>query len=213
MSNCPSGSVKWELNVGNIRILADNVRPGSRTVVRLGLRLKRQHAVGGLGMPRLLAHEAAVGRGTGTTPSCIRSGRRARTRTCAQSAVNRIDRATCSSSKCRRGRIGSGVDATVALGGRVSCDKEEADGVEASSLHPSEQQEQGSQDSREPSASSLEPRGQVHVVHLRRDLRRAQDSKLRRRARQGAGKFALSSDSSSRVQRRSKSTKQFKAPC
>ena len=52
-----------ELDVADVGILANDVPPRSRTVVRLGLRLERQSAVDGLSVPRLLAHEAAVGRG------------------------------------------------------------------------------------------------------------------------------------------------------
>lgn len=59
----PVGECEVELDVADVGIPADDVWPGSRTVLRLGLRLKRQNAVGGLGVPGLLAYEAAVGRG------------------------------------------------------------------------------------------------------------------------------------------------------
>jgi len=68
MSSCPSGSMKWELNVANIGILGDDVRLGPGTVVRLGLGLKRQNAVSGLGVPRLPARKAAVERGSASSP-------------------------------------------------------------------------------------------------------------------------------------------------
>jgi hypothetical protein len=49
------GECEVELDVADVGILADDVRQGSSAVVRLGLRLERQSAVGGLGVPRLLA--------------------------------------------------------------------------------------------------------------------------------------------------------------
>ena len=59
----PVGECEVELDVADVGIPADDVRPGSRTVIRRGLRLERKSAVDGLGVPRLLAYEAAVGRG------------------------------------------------------------------------------------------------------------------------------------------------------
>ena len=61
--NLPVREREVELDIADVGIPEDDVRPGSRPFGGLGLRLERQNAVRGLCIPRLLAYEAAVGRG------------------------------------------------------------------------------------------------------------------------------------------------------